>query len=176
VSDDLLRYPIGKFHLPENVSSEERLRHIHTIAGAPARLRDAVSGLSTGQLDTPYREGGWTVRQVVHHVADSHMNGFIRFKLALTEAEPAIKPYDEAAWARLGDVAVTPIESSLQLLDSLHERWVGLLRGLSEAAWKKQFRHPARGLVSLEGNLALYAWHGDHHVGHIQGLRRRNGW
>lgn len=171
-----LRYPIGKFHWPETVSPEERLRHIQTLAGAPARMREAVSGLSTEQLDTPCREGGWTVRQVVHHVPDSHMNSFIRCKLALTEAEPTIKPYDEAAWALLGDVAATPIDTSLQLLESLHERWVALLRGLSETDWKKQFRHPAIGLVSLEGNLALYAWHGDHHVGHILALRRRNGW
>jgi uncharacterized damage-inducible protein DinB len=175
MSDDP-RYPIGKFEFPRSVTAEERLRHIQAIESAPARLRDAVAGLSASRLDTPYREGGWTVRQVVHHVPDSHMNSFIRYKLALTEAEPAIKPYDEAAWAQLGDVAVTPIETSLLLLDALHARWVALLRSMSESDWKKQFRHPAIGLVSLEGNLALYAWHGDHHIGHIQALRRRNGW
>jgi uncharacterized damage-inducible protein DinB len=175
VSEDL-RYPIGKFHWPEAVSPEQRLQHIQTIAGAPARLFEAVAGLSEEQLDTPYRAGGWTVRQVVHHVPDSHMNSFIRCKLALTESEPTIKPYNEAAWARLGDVAATPIDTSLQLLESLHDRWVALLRGLSETDWKKRFLHPERGPVSLEDNLALYAWHGDHHVGHIEGLRRRNGW
>ena len=171
-----LRYPIGKFHWPETVSAEDRLRHIEAIACAPARLRDAVAGLSAEQLDTPYREGGWTVRQVAHHVPDSHMNSFIRFKLALTEAEPVVKPYDEAAWAQLGDVAATPVETSLRLLECLHERWIFLFGGMSEADWKKQFRHPEMGPISLERNLALYAWHGEHHVGHIQALRRRHGW
>jgi hypothetical protein len=175
VSEDQ-RYPIGKFHWPETVSAEDRLRHIEALARAPARLREAVAGLTGEQLDTPYRKGGWTVRQVVHHVPDSHMNSFIRFKLALTETEPAIKPYDEAAWAQLADVASTPVETSLRLLECLHERWIALLGGLAEADWKKQFRHPETGLISLEKNLALYAWHGEHHVEHIRALRRRRGW
>ncbi len=175
MSEDL-RYPIGKFMWPDTVSAADRAKYIETIALAPVRLLDAVAGLSPEQLDRPYREGGWTVRQVVHHVPESHMNSYIRFKLALTEAEPVVKPYDEAAWARLPDVAGTPVDVSLQLLDALHERWVILLRGLQEADWKRQFRHPQIGLVSLEGNLALYAWHGDHHIGHITALRRRLNW
>jgi uncharacterized damage-inducible protein DinB len=168
-----LRYPIGKFRWPESVSAKERVGLIETIASAPARLREAVAGLSEDQFDTPYREGGWTVRQVVHHVPESHMNSYIRFKLALTETEPVVKPYDEDAWARLPDVAATPVGVSLQLLDSLHRRWVILLRGLKDSDWKKQFRHPEIGLVSLESNLALYAWHGDHHIAHITQMRLR---
>jgi uncharacterized damage-inducible protein DinB len=168
-----LRYPIGKFQWPESVSAQDRVGLIETIASAPARLREAVAGLSEDQFDTPYREGGWTVRQVVHHVPESHMNSYIRFKLALTETEPVVKPYDEDAWARLPDVAATPVEVSLQLLDSLHRRWVILLRGLKDSDWKKQFRHPEIGLVSLESNLALYAWHGDHHIAHITQMRLR---
>jgi uncharacterized damage-inducible protein DinB len=168
-----LRYPIGKFQWPESVSAQDRVGLIETIASAPARLREAVAGLSEDQFDTPYREGGWTVRQVVHHVPESHMNSYIRFKLALTETEPVVKPYDEDAWARLPDVAATPVGVSLQLLDSLHRRWVILLRGLKDSDWKKQFRHPEIGLVSLESNLALYAWHGDHHIAHITQMRLR---
>lgn len=168
-----LRYPIGKFRWPESVSAQDRVGLIETIASAPARLREAVAGLSEDQFDRPYREGGWTVRQVVHHVPESHMNSYIRFKLALTETEPVVKPYDEDAWARLPDVAATPVEVSLQLLDSLHRRWVILLRGLKDSDWKKQFRHPEIGLVSLESNLALYAWHGDHHIAHITQMRLR---
>jgi hypothetical protein len=171
-----LRYPIGKFHWPDSVSEEERLLYIEKIAATPANMRAAVSGLSQQQLDTPYREGGWTVRQLAHHVPDSHMNSYIRFKLALTEDEPTIKPYDEAAWALLGDSKSTPVEASLGLLDCLHTRWVELLSGMGEADWKRAFRHPERGLVTLEQNLALYGWHGDHHVEHIAALRRRNGW
>ena len=171
-----LRFPIGKFRSPESVSAEDRTRFIETIASQAERLRQAVAGLSEAQLDTPYREGGWTVRQVVHHVPESHMNSYIRFKLALTETDPVIKPYDEAAWAALKDVAETPVEVSLSLLDFLHRRWVALLRGMDEADWRKQFRHPEIGPVSLERNLALYAWHGDHHIAHVTELRRRNGW
>jgi DinB superfamily len=132
--------------------------------------------LNDAQLDTPYRDGGWTVRQVVHHVPESHMNAYIRFKLALTENEPTIKPYDEAAWAELSDVHETPIEVSLALVDNLHDRWVRVLRSMSDADFLKQFRHPELGVVSLEKNLALYAWHGKHHVAHIASLRDRKQW
>ncbi len=135
-----------------------------------------MAGLSPEQLDTPYRPGGWTVRQVVHHVPDSHINSYIRFKLALTEPEPTIKPYDEALWAELADTPATPVEVSLTLLDSLHGRWVPLLRSLSGADFARQFRHPELGMVRLDGNLALYAWHGRHHVAHITSLRERMGW
>ena len=175
MSEDL-RYPVGKFQWPLTVTLQDRAAYIDTIANAPARLRQAVSGLSQQQLDTPYREGGWTVRQVIHHVPESHMNSYIRFKLALTENEPAVKPYDEAAWARLSDIGETPVEVSLALLENLHSRWVILLRGLSEADWKKRFLHPEIGPVTLENNLALYAWHSNHHIAHITGLRARNFW
>ncbi len=168
------RFPIGQFHAPDSVSADERSRWIDTIASAPARLRAAVDGLSDAQLDTPYREGGWTIRQVVHHVPDSHMNAYIRFKLALTEGSPTIKPYDETAWARLHDAFETPIEVSLSLLDYLHRRWVVLMRGLSNADWQRSFVHPEYGWTQkLEQTLALYAWHSDHHVAHVkQALER----
>jgi DinB superfamily len=171
-----LRYPIGKFHFdgPSNDSQKHKL--LDDIAHAPANLRAAVKGLSNDKLDSPYRPDGWTVRQVVHHVPDSHLNAYIRFKLALTEEEPTIKPYAEDKWARLADTANTPLEVSLTLLDSLHERWVRLLRSLGPDDWKRSFRHPELGVVSLEKNLSLYAWHGRHHVAHITSLRERNGW
>jgi hypothetical protein len=139
-------------------------------------LRAAAAELSEDQLNTPYRPGGWTVRQVIHHVPESHMNAYIRFKLALTENEPTVKPYDEAAWAELSDVRDTPIGVSLALLDNLHDRWVRVLRSMRDADFAKQFRHPELGAVSLEKNLALYAWHGKHHVAHITSLRERNRW
>ena len=166
------RFPIGKFSFPKSISPEDRARYIETIASTAAGMRAAVAGLSAEQLDTPYREGGWTARQVVHHVPESHMNAYIRFKLALTEHEPVVKPYDEAAWAQTSDVAATPIESSLALLDNLHARWVILMRGMSETDWKKNFVHPERGVVALEDNLAMYAWHGDHHIAHINLIRK----
>ena len=173
---DELRYPVGRFQFPESVSAEELARFLGQIAEAPARMRAAVSGLSDAQLDTPYRPGGWTVRQVVHHVPDSHMNSYVRFRLALTEDSPTIKPYEEARWAELADARTLPIEPSLALLESLHARWAPLLRSLSAADWKRTFRHPELGLISLENNAALYAWHGRHHVAHITSLRDRMSW
>lgn len=170
------RYPVGRFHFPKSVSREELTTFIDQIAEAPARLRSAVEGLSDAQLDTSYRPGGWTIRQVAHHVPDSHMNSYVRFRLALTEQEPVIKPYDEAQWAKLADAQTLPVEPSLMLLESLHARWVPLLRSLNDDQWKRSFRHPELGLVSLENNAALYAWHGRHHVAHITDLRRRMGW
>jgi hypothetical protein len=170
-----LRYPIGKFHRVENTTESQRREFISAIADAPARLRAAVAGLSAAQLDTPYREGGWTVRQVVHHVPDSHMNAYVRFKLALTETEPTIKTYEEGLWADLPD-SKSPIEPSLALLENLHKRWVILLESLSPSDWLKKFRHPELGTLALETNLALYAWHGRHHVAHITSLRQRNAW
>jgi hypothetical protein len=139
-------------------------------------LRAAVAGLNEEQLNTPYRDGGWTVRQVIHHVPESHMNAYIRFKLALTEDDPTIKPYNEAAWAETADVRDTPVEVSLALLDNLHNRWVVLLKSMSDADFSKQFRHPELGVVPLVKNLALYAWHGKHHVAHITSLRERKQW
>lgn len=170
------RYPIGKFRFDGSQTEEQKSQLINEIAQTPANLRAAVNGLSKEQLDTPYREGGWTVRQVVHHVPDSHLNAYTRFKLALTENEPTIKPYAEDRWAELADTRSTPIETSLMLLDSLHDRWVRLLRSLQPEDWKKSFRHPELGLVSLEKNLPLYAWHGRHHVAHVTELRKRMAW
>lgn len=171
-----LSYPIGRFQFPESVTEDDRRCFIGEIEAAPARLRAAVAGLSPEQLDTPYRPGGWTVRQVVHHLPDSHLNSYVRFRLALTEEEPTIKPYDEKRWAELSDARTAPIEPSLALLESLHRRWVLLLRTLKPADFARSFRHPEHGLVTLEGNLALYAWHGRHHVAHITRLRQRMGW
>jgi uncharacterized damage-inducible protein DinB len=170
------RYPIGKFSFPASTTPEQRRLWIDEIAAAPGCLRAAVAHLSPPQLDTPYRDGGWTVRQVIHHVPDSHLNAYIRFKLALTEEEPVVKPYDEAAWANLPDVAATSIETSLAMLDALHGRWVRLLRSMDDAQWSRAFRHPEIGLVKLDGNLGLYAWHGKHHTAHVTALRERMGW
>ena len=171
-----LRYPIGPFKWSGPNTPEQQQRFIDDIAAAPQRLRLAVAGLSNEQLETPYRPGGWNIRQVVHHVPESHMNSYVRFKLALTEENPTVKPYDEARWAQLADVRTTPIDVSMALLESLHIRWVTLLRSLSTKDFERTFQHPEIGLVSLDRNLALYAWHGAHHVAHITGVRERMGW
>lgn len=171
------RYPVGKFNRPTALhSSEERRALVDQIAAVPARMREAVAGLSVAQLDTPYRDGGWTVRQVVHHVPDSHMNAYTRVKLALTEVEPTIKPYDEAAWAKLIDVRDTPIEVSLTLLETLHDRWVRILRAMADADFARTLRHPDQGVITLDWLVAMYAWHGRHHVAHVTSLRERSGW
>jgi uncharacterized damage-inducible protein DinB len=171
------RYPVGKFNRPSRaLTAEERRELIAQIAAAPSRMRQAVAGLSESQLDTPYRDGGWTVRQVVHHVPDSHMNAYIRVKLALTEHEPVIKPYDEAAWATLSDVRDTPIETSLVLLETLHQRWDTILRAMTDADFARTLMHPDHGVMTLDALIAMYAWHGRHHVGHITSLRARSGW
>lgn len=170
------RYPIGKFDGKAPANEAERNNFIRDIEETPAKLRASIRGLSQEQLDTPYREGGWTVRQVIHHVPDSHLNSYIRFKLALTEDEPTIKPYMEDRWAQLADSRLTPIETSLTLLDSLHERWVLLLRSFTGDDWKRTFRHPEMGLLSLDKTVALYSWHGRHHVAHITALRASKGW
>ena len=171
-----VRYPIGKFSYDGNLTENQKGTFLDEIAQTPARLRAAVKGLSSDQLDTPYRPGGWTVRQVVHHVPDSHLNAYVRFKLALTEDAPTIKPYAEDRWAELADTKATPVEVSLTLLDSLHDRWVRLLRALTTEEWKRTFRHPDLGPMTLEKTLALYAWHGRHHVAHVTALREREGW
>jgi uncharacterized damage-inducible protein DinB len=170
------QYPIGKFQFDGSLSDEQKQKLVGDIAETPAKLRAAIKGLSDQQLDTPYRDGGWTVRQVVHHVPDSHLNAYTRFKLALTEDEPTIKPYAEDRWARLADTQATPIEVSLAMMDSLHDRWVRLLRSFTSQEWKRTFRHPELGVMNLERTLALYSWHGKHHVAHITSLRQRNGW
>ena len=164
-----LQYPIGRFSFPDSTTAEERQTWIQEIARAPQDLRAAVARLSPEQLDTPYRPGGWTVRQVAHHVPDSHMNAFVRFKLALTEDRPTIKPYDEARWALLPDARL-PIEPSLDLLEALHARWVGLLASMSDQDFQRTFVHPESGTWRLDQYLAQYAWHGRHHVAHIKSL------
>ena len=172
---DDLRYPIGRLSAQAGGTAATRSAHIQALRLLPGQLRAAVSGLSDAQLNTPYREGGWTVRQTVHHLADSHANSFIRFKLALTEDWPTIKPYDEAAWARLAD-SETPIEGSLMFIDALHQRWVALLESMTEQDFQKGFVHPVNGRQNLERALAIYEWHGRHHTAHITGLRTRNDW
>jgi len=171
-----IRYPIGRFIWAGQNTPEQRTAAIDVIAAAPQKMRDAVAGLSDVQLDTPYRDGGWTVRQVVHHVPDSHMNSYIRFKFALTEHEPTIKPYDENIWANLLDAKTAPIEPSLALLDGLHSRWVLFLRSLTEKDVSRKFIHPELGTVVVDQYISLYAWHSKHHVAHITSLRERIGW
>jgi uncharacterized damage-inducible protein DinB len=171
-----LRYPIGPYEPRSSLSEDERRRAIEDIAAAPERLRMAVAGLSSQQLDTPYRPGGWTVRQVVHHVPDSHMNAYTRFRLALTEDEPTIRPYDEGRWAKLEDACHAPPGMSLDLLEALHLRWVLLLRSMQAGDFARTLKHPERGVMTLDDMLWLYAWHGRHHVGHVTSLRERMGW
>ncbi len=170
------RYPAGPFSFHEHCTAATRGDCIRALTEAPGALRRAVEGLSDAQLDTPYRPGGWTVRQVVHHVPDSHMNAYVRFKLALTEDSPTIKPYDEAAWAVLADTARTPVDTSLVLLDALHRRWVVLLESLREEDFARRLIHPERGPVTNDWLLQLYAWHGRHHTAHVTTLRQREGW
>jgi hypothetical protein len=172
-----LRFPIGKFDRSKGANTpEERKKLIDTIAEVPEQLKHALTGLNGKQLDTPYREGGWTVRQVTHHLADSHINAYVRYKLALTEDNPTIKPYREAAWAELADSRVTPIDVSLALVENLHARWVVLLRSLKSEDWNRNLTHPESGVMSLDTMLGLYAWHGAHHLAHITELRKRNKW
>ena len=170
------RYPIGGYQPPKEVTPAMRQRAIDDIAALPAQFRAAIQGLNDAQLDTPYREGGWTVRQVVHHVPDSHMNAYVRWKLALTEDQPTIKPYEEARWAELADTKSTPIEVSLVLLDTLHDRWVRLLRSVKDSDFARTFRHPDHGVRTLDWMLFLYQWHGKHHTVHITELRKQRGW
>jgi len=175
-----LRYPIGKFEwIPpesEEQMAKRRVHYVDVLAKLPSAMRAAVKGLTTEQLDTPYRPDGWTVRQVVHHVPDSHMNAYVRFKLALTEDNPTIRPYDEAQWAKLPDSAITPIEVSLQLLAALQSRWVDVLRSMQPSDFARTLLHPERGVMTLDQMLAMYAWHSAHHTAHITSLRERMGW
>jgi len=174
-SEQDLRYPIGPADKSTPLTAGERAQRIDAIAATPAQLRLAVARLSDEQLDTPYRPGGWTVRQTVHHVVDSHMNAFVRFRLGLTEDNPTIKPYDEKAWADLPDMRL-PVEVSLRILDGLHERWVHMLAAQRSAAFQRQIFHPENGPMTLDALLSLYAWHGKHHTAHITALRQRQGW
>ncbi|QAY65976.1 YfiT family bacillithiol transferase [Paenibacillus protaetiae] len=171
-----VRYPIGTFEHKGDISGEQLQEWIRVIAGQPAKLREAVAGLNEEQLDTPYRDGGWTIRQVVHHLADSHMNCYIRFKLALTEDTPVIKTYEEQLWAELEDGRTMPAEVSLVLFEQLHARWEVLLHSLTAEQWGKAFAHPVNGLTRLDYAAGLYAWHGNHHIRHITALRERMNW
>lgn len=171
-----LRYPIGLYEPLHNTTATQRAALIDNLAAAPQQLRAAVQDLSAAQLDTPYRPDGWTVRQLVHHVADSHLNSYIRFRWTLTEVEPLIKAYDEKAWAALPDARTADPALSLVLLDSLHARWVLLLRSLSPEQWLQRLQHLEAGWLSLETMLGLYDWHGRHHIAHITNLRERMAW
>jgi len=171
-----LRYPIGEFKFKGPLTDDERQAFIGSIEETPARMHAAVAGLTEEQLDTPYRPEGWTVRQVVHHVPESHLNSYLRMKLALTEDVPVIKPYFEDRWAELDDARQAPIALSLDLLEALHGRWIWFLRSLKPEDFQRTFRHSELGIVSIDKNVALYAWHGQHHVAHITSLRERMGW
>ena len=170
------RYPIGKFQPQAQIDDAQRKECIRHIAETPAKVRSAIQGLTDEQLNTPYREGGWTVRQVVHHLPDSHLNSYIRLRLALTENEPTIKPYQEQLWAELFDARTAPVSASLQLLESLHERWVMLLRSMKPDDFLRTFRHPENGVRNIDWLLQLYSWHGRHHVAHITSLKERMKW
>lgn len=169
------RFPIGKFRRAE-LNLADHASAIAPIAALPENLRGAVAGLSDAQLDAPYRDGGWTVRQLVHHIADSHMNAYVRTRLALTEEWPTVKGYDEKLWAELADARTAPVDSSLHLIDGLHARWVSLLNSLSNDQWQRGYTHSENGRQSLAEVAALYAWHGRHHTAHITELRKRSGW
>jgi hypothetical protein len=171
-----LQYPVGRFQWTGEYDPGNRGEWLQTISDTPGNVRRVVDGLTEEQLDTPYRPGGWTVRQVVHHYADDHLNSYIRFKLALTEDGPRIKGYSEALWAELPDARLGPLEPSLRLLTALHRRWVQAWRALEDADWRRTFVHPGRGEVSLDQLARLYHWHGQHHVAQVRALRVRNGW
>lgn len=173
---ETLRYPIGRYKPAPYYSEADIANFTNHIAELPARLRNAVQGLTDVQLDTPYRQGGWTVRQVVHHLADSHINSYTRFRMALTEDLPNIKTYEEMGWAELPDAKKGPVKLSLDLLEALHTRWVIMLRGLEPQQLKRAFMHPDLGEVALEKSLALYSWHGLHHLAHIESLKKRMSW
>jgi uncharacterized damage-inducible protein DinB len=173
---DDLRYPVGKLQRPASYTEDQRRAALDEIASTPKKIRAAVNGLTESQLDTPYRPDGWTVRQVVHHVADSHMNAYIRFKLGMTEDNPTIKPYNEAEWAKLEDSRSTPIETSLSLIDHVHDRWLRVLRSMKPADFSRTIVHPENGTMNLDQLLATYEWHGRHHTAHINNLKSRSGW
>lgn len=177
MTDQDLRYPIGDFSFPDKVTPQEREAYLQDIERLPINLRAVVTGLTDEQLDTPYREGGWTIRQVVHHVPDSHLNSYIRFRWALTEDQPTIKAYYEDRWAELPDASSAPIEPSLQLLEAVHQRWLLLLRAMDDQAYSRTLVHPhTQRTIRLDEMLALYSWHGKHHVAHIQSLKDRKDW
>ena len=171
-----MKYPIGHYDATQAIDADKLGQFILTIASLPSRLRAAVTDLSKDQLDTPYRPGGWTVRQVIHHLPDSHLNGYLRQKFALTEERPTIKPYDEAAWAELHDARYSAPEVSLELLEALHQRWVLMLLSLTEEQLERTFIHPVSGEQTIRQHIGQYAWHGEHHLAHITELKKRKGW
>lgn len=171
-----LRYPIGQWKFTDRLTAAERVKAIDTIAGQAQKMRSAVAGLSQAQLDTPYRDGGWSLRQVIHHVPDSHMNGYIRTKFALTQDDPTVMAYDEDAWAKLGDIPVTPVETSVALFESVNARWAALLRSLSSSQFERSLRHSASGPMKIDSIVSNYSWHGLHHIAQITSLRERSGW
>lgn len=171
-----LRFPVGRYQPVREITASCREEWIRELEQLPVNLQNAISGLSDEQLDTPYRPGGWTVRQVAHHLPDSHLNSYLRFRLALTENTPTVKTYEESQWAELTDARTSPLEPSLLLLRGLHQRFTVLLRSLTEADFSRTFRHPELGEIRLDWTLGLYAWHSRHHVAHITNLRRREGW
>jgi len=171
-----LRYPVGRFAPPAAYTPELREQYLTELAAAPGALRASVAGLIPAQLVTPYREGGWTVAQVVHHLPDSHINAYVRMKLAVTEDRPTIKTYDENLWAELPDATAGGIADSLELFEVLHRRLVAFLASLTPEQFERPFLHPERGPMTVDRNVATYAWHGRHHVAHITGLRERMGW
>lgn len=175
MTDDLA-YPIGRWHAPPALSGDDLRQAVARIAALPAAFRAAVAPLTAVQLDTPYRPGGWTVRQVAHHLPDSHLNAYVRFKLALTEEDPTIRPYDQEGWARLADTARAPVAVSLALLESLHARWVTLLDAMDADQWSRQYHHPETGIQRLDLVASHYAWHGEHHLAQVTRLRARMGW
>jgi hypothetical protein len=175
MSEDL-RYPIGKFSFDPATAAQERSHWILDITRLPSELEGVLDALDDAQLDTPYRPEGWTVRQLVHHIADSHINAYIRIRLALTEEQPAIKGYDEKKWAELPDSLTAPVEPSLQIIHGIHSRWANLLRHLKPEEFQRTLLHPQAGVGTVEKYTGLYAWHGRHHVAHIRNLRQRMGW
>lgn len=176
-TEDIMRFPIGKYASPTEFTNEIRADFISTLRALPLNLRLAVHKLGDEQLDTPYRDGGWTIRQVVHHVADSHINAYVRFRLALTEDNPTIKPYEESLWAELSDAKSGDVQTSLMLIEALHNRWCSLLESLTEQDWKRTFHHPVSQRNStIENALGMYAWHSRHHTAHITECRKRNNW
>ncbi len=171
-----LRYPVGPLAVPSAFTAADRAAAVKTLAEAPARLRLACAGLDDAQLDTPYRPGGWTVRQVVHHVVDSHINAYLRTKFALSDENPTIRPYPEAVWAEMTDARTAPVSLSLDLLDALHGRWVVLLKSLAPEQFARTLQHPERGAMTIDDVLAMYEWHSRHHTAHVTALRQREGW
>ena len=175
MSDDI-RYPVGPCVWSAELSTEQKRQHLHDIAEMPTKLRAAVAGLAPQHLDIPYREGGWSIRQIVHHIPESHMNSYLRFKLALTEIQPTVKPYDEKLWAEMPDSRSAPIGMSLDLVDALHRRWTLVLNNMTDADFEKTLRHPEIGVLNLKSVLAIYGWHSRHHVAQIVATRQRMGW